>query len=287
MIRKAVFPAAGFGTRFLPATKSSPKEMLPIVDIPIIDLAVREAKAAGIEEIIIVTSRGKGSIENYFDKSYELERELIKRGKDHLAEIVKGIYKDIEVVYLRQRDMKGLGDAVLTAKNVVGDEPFAVMLADDVIFSKTPCLKQMIEVFEEKHSSVVASMEVDNISSYGAIDPESINGKVIKIKGTVEKPQKEKAPSDFAIIGRYIFTPRIFGLLEKTKQDRKGEIQLTDAISQLLKEEDIYGYLFEGTRFDAGNKLEFLKATVFSALQRDDMKEDFKQYLKTILQNDL
>jgi len=285
MIKKAVFPAAGFGTRFLPATKSSPKEMLPIVDIPIIDLAVREAKESGIEEIIIVTGRGKGAIENYFDKSYELERELIEKGKDDLAEIVRGIYQDIQVVYVRQREMRGLGDAVLTAKSIVGDEPFAVMLADDVIFSQTPCLKQMINVFDETKSSILASQEVDNISAYGAIDPEEVSGSTIKIKGTVEKPRKEDAPSNFAIIGRYIFTPRIFELLEKTKQDAKGEVQLTDAISALLQEENVYGYLFEGERFDTGNKLGFLKATVYSALQRDDTKYEFKEYLQEIIKN--
>jgi len=279
-IKKAVFPAAGFGTRFLPVTKASPKEMLPIVDIPLIDIAVREAKKSGIEEIIIVTGRGKGSIENYFDKSYELERELEDKNKIELLETVREIYKDIQVVYIRQKEMRGLGDAVLTAKNIVGDEPFAVILADDVIFGEIPCLKQMIDSYNEHGGSVLASMKVNNISSYGAIDPSEINEPLIKVKGTVEKPKKEDAPSNYAIIGRYILTPKIFEILEKTHVDTKGEVQLTDAISKLIQEEDVYGYLFEGKRFDAGNKLGFLKASVYSALQRDDIKDEFKQFLQ-------
>jgi len=284
-IRKAVFPAAGFGTRFLPATKASPKEMLPIVDIPLIDLAVREAKASGINEIIIVTGRGKGAIEDYFDKSYELERELCEKGKTDLCTIVRQIYNDIQVVYVRQKEMKGLGDAVLTARSIVGDEPFAVLLADDVIFSKKPCIKQMIDVFEKKKGSVLAVKKVskEEISSYGVINPKNIEDKIIEAKETVEKPKADKAPSDLAIIGRYIFTPRIFDFLEKTVPDNNGEIQLTSAISELCKEEKVFGYLFEGERFDAGNKLGFLKATVKAALSREDLKVEFKKYLKECL----
>lgn len=285
MIKKAVFPAAGFGTRFLPATKASPKEMLPIVDIPLIDLAVREAKASGIEEIIIVTGRGKEAIEDYFDKSYELEKELAGKDKKELLSLVEGIYQDIQVVYVRQKEMRGLGDAVLTAKNLVGNEPFAVILADDVIFSKTPCLKQMINVYEKEKKSILAVMEVDKkeISAYGVIDPETRSGKVIKAKRTVEKPESSKAPSNLAIIGRYILTPEIFKILEKTAADKKGEVQLTDAISKLAEQDGVYGLIFEGKRFDAGNKLGFLKATCFAALQREDLKKEFKSYLKTLI----
>lgn len=285
-IRKAVFPAAGFGTRFLPATKSSPKEMLPIVDTPVIHLAVSEALAAGLEEMIIVTGRGKQAIENYFDKAFELEYQLLKTGKKELLQKIRDITKKTQFVYVRQKEMKGLGDAILTAKNLVGDEPFAVILADDVIFSKKPALKQMTEIFNKKQCSCVAVMEVDkkDVSSYGIIEPrEKLETRLFDIKNMEEKPLPKNAKSNLGIVGRYILTPKIFELLENTKPGAKGEIQITDAINKLLNFEKVLGYRFEGARFDTGDKLGFVKATIYEALKRKTLSGPLKKYLKEIL----
>jgi len=285
-VKKAVFPAAGFGTRFLPATKSSPKEMLPVVDKPVIHLAVEEALAAGMEEMIIVTGRGKQSIENYFDKAFELEYQLNKTGKKDLLKKIQEISNKTEFVYVRQKEMKGLGDAIHTAKNLVGDEPFAVILADDVIFSKKPVLKQMVEVYEKYESSVLSVMDVkkSEVSSYGIIEPSGkLTDNTFDIKDMEEKPKPEKAKSNLAIVGRYILTPKIFELLEKTKPGAKGEIQITDAIKGLLNYEKVLGYKFEGDRFDTGNKLGFIKATIYEALKRKDLKGELKKYLKEVM----
>jgi UTP--glucose-1-phosphate uridylyltransferase len=284
-IRKAVFPAAGLGTRFLPATKAQPKEMLPLVDKPIIQYVVEEAVAAGLNKIIIVTGRGKNAIEDHFDHSYELEQLLEQRGKTDLLEQVRAISNMITVSYVRQGESLGLGHAVLMAKDLVGDEPFAVMLGDDIIDSRVPCMKQMIDVFERHNGPVVAVHQVphDEISAYGVIDGEGIDGdagRVYRIRDLVEKPRKDEAPSDLAIIGRYILTPDIFEELERTPRDGGGEIQLTNGLRRLKDKRPMFGYRFEGTRHDAGNKLGFLKATVEFALKREDLGGPFREYLR-------
>ena len=287
-VRKAVFPAAGLGTRFLPATKAQPKEMLPLVDKPIIQYGVEEAMASGCDQIIIVTGRGKSAIEDHFDVSYELEKMLEERGKKDLLAIVRQISDMIHVAYVRQKEAGGLGHAVLMARELVGNEPFATLLADDVIDSEVPCLKQMMEVFEETQSSVIAIMEVEGkaISSYGAIDAQPVSGKwdgrVFDIKNLVEKPRVEDAPSNLAVIGRYILTPRIFEMLAETPLGAGGELQLTDGMRQLLKHEKIYGFKFAGRRHDTGDKLGFLKATVEFALKREDLGAPFKKWLQTV-----
>jgi UTP--glucose-1-phosphate uridylyltransferase len=283
-IRKAVFPAAGLGTRFLPATKAQPKEMLPLVDKPIIQYVIEEAVAAGLTNIIIVTGRGKNAIEDHFDVSYELERLLQERGKLDLLEQVRTISNMITVSYVRQGETLGLGHAVLMAKDLVGDEPFAVMLGDDIIDSAVPCMKQMIEVFERHQGPVIAVQRVprEDISAYGVIagETEGESGRVYRIREMVEKPSADEAPSDLAIIGRYILTPDIFSALERTPRDRAGEVQLTNGLRALLEQRPVYGYRFEGTRHDAGNKLGFLKATVEFALKRPDLGGPFREYLK-------
>jgi UTP--glucose-1-phosphate uridylyltransferase len=288
-VRKAVFPAAGLGTRFLPATKAQPKEMLPLVDKPIIQYGVEEALAAGCDQIIIITGRGKTAIEDHFDVSYELEKMLEERGKKELLSIVRQISDMIHVAYVRQKEAMGLGHAVLMARELVGNEPFAVLLADDVIDAKKPCLKQMIEVFEESQCSIIATQEVNGpaISSYGVIDAKKIEGKyqdrAFDVRHLVEKPKAEEAPSNQAIIGRYILTPTIFDTLERTPLGTGGELQLTDGLRGLLSAgEKIYGYNFEGKRHDAGDKLGFLKATVEFALKRADLGPDFAEYLRTL-----
>ena len=287
-VRKAVFPAAGLGTRFLPATKAQPKEMLPLVDKPIIQYGVEEALASGCDQIIIVTGRGKSAIEDHFDVSYELEKMLEERGKRDLLAVVRQISDLIHVAYVRQKEAGGLGHAVLMARELVGNEPFAVLLADDVIDAEKPCLKQMIEVAEELQSSVIAIMEVDSkaISSYGAIDAQPVGGKwdgrVFDIKNLIEKPRAEEAPSNLAVIGRYILTPRIFEMLAHTPLGAGGELQLTDGMRQLLKHEKIYGYKFDGRRHDTGDKLGFLKATVEFALKREDLGTPFRKWLQTV-----
>jgi UTP--glucose-1-phosphate uridylyltransferase len=285
-IRKAVFPAAGLGTRFLPATKAQPKEMLPLVDKPIIQYVIEEAVASGITSIILVTGRGKNAIEDHFDVSAELERLLESRGKTDLLDEVRAISNMITVSYVRQGESLGLGHAVLMAKDLVGDEPFAVMLGDDIIDSPVPCTKQMIEVFEGHGGPVIAVQQVakSDISAYGVIDgvPEGESGRVYRIRDMVEKPSAEEAPSDLAIIGRYILTPDVFACLEETPRDAGGEIQLTNGLRRLKEQRPLYGYRFEGIRHDAGNKLGFLKATVEFALKRPDLGGPFRDYLKSL-----
>jgi UTP--glucose-1-phosphate uridylyltransferase len=288
-VRKAVFPAAGLGTRFLPATKAQPKEMLPLVDKPIIQYGVEEALAAGCDQIIIITGRGKTAIEDHFDVSYELEKMLEERGKKELLAIVRQISDMIHVAYVRQKEALGLGHAVLMARELVGREPFAVLLADDVIDAKKPCLKQMMEVFEETQASVIATQEVNGpaISAYGVLDARRVegkfNGRLYDVKNLVEKPRPQDAPSNLAIIGRYILTPTVFETLERTPLGTGGELQLTDGLRGLLNAgEKVYGYTFEGKRHDAGDKLGFLKATVEFALKRPDMGKEFADYLRSL-----
>ena len=286
-IRKAVFPAAGLGTRFLPATKAQPKEMLPLVDKPIIQYVIEEAVASGITSILIVTGRGKNAIEDHFDVSYELERLLELRGKTDLLDQVRSISSMINVSYVRQGESLGLGHAVLMAKDLVGDEPFAVMLGDDIIDSPVPCMKQMIDVFDRYGGPVIAVQQVprDQISAYGVIDgvPEGESGRVYRIRELVEKPKKDEAPSDLAIIGRYILTPDIFESLAQTSKDRTGEIQLTNGLRHLLKSRPIYACEVKGVRHDTGNKLGFLKAVVYFALRRPDLAGAFAEYLGTVV----
>jgi UTP--glucose-1-phosphate uridylyltransferase len=284
-VRKAVFPAAGLGTRFLPATKAQPKEMLPLVDKPIIQYGVEEAVAAGCDQIIIVTGRGKSAIEDHFDVSYELEKMLEERGKTDLLKIVRQISDLIHIAYVRQKEALGLGHAVLTARELVGDEPFAVLLADDVIDAEVPCLKQLMNVFDKTQCSVLATQVVEGpgISAYGVLEGKPVpgsNGKLYEVLSLVEKPQPEEAPSNLAVIGRYILTPTVFETLADIKAGAGGELQLTDGLKQLLKKEKIYGYVFDGKRHDTGDKLGFLKATVEFALKRPDLGGPLRQYLK-------
>ena len=285
-VRKAVFPAAGFGTRFLPATKSIPKEMLALVDKPIIQYGVEEALAAGCDQIIVVTARDKAAIEDHFDTSYELEAMLERRGKTDLLALVRHVSCMTQLACVRQKEAMGLGHAVLMARDLVGDEPFAVILPDDVIAAPTPCLRQMIEVFDQVQSSILATQVVEGpaISAYGvlegSVDPS--NPRLFDVTGLVEKPRPAEAPSKNAIIGRYILTPKVFDLLEHTPLGAGGELQLTDGIKGLLQTEKVYGYSFEGTRYDAGDKFGMLKATVEFALQRDDLGPAFRAYLKSL-----
>jgi len=285
-VRKVVFPAAGLGTRFLPATKAQPKEMLPIVDKPIIQYGVEEALAAGCDQIIIVTGRGKSAIEDHFDVSYELEKMLEERKKTDLLTIVRQISDMIHVAYVRQKEALGLGHAVLMARELVGNEPFAVLLADDVIDATPPCLKQMIDQFNQTQASIIATQQVDGpaISSYGVIDatPVKDNDRLYEVRNMVEKPRLADAPSNLAIIGRYILTPAIFEVLDQTPLGAGGELQLTDALRLLLKQEKIFGYRYQGRRHDAGDKLGFLKATVEFALKRPELSRQFREYLKSL-----
>ena len=289
-VRKAVFPAAGLGTRFLPATKAQPKEMLPLVDKPLIQYGVEEAIHSGISNIIIVTGRGKSSIEDHFDKSFELEHLLESRNKKELLADVRAISDMMDVSYVRQKEALGLGHAVLRAKELVGPEPFAVVLSDDVIDSATPCIRQLLDIYEYFGASVVALMEVPNeaLSAYGVVDAEPVehNGsrnRLFRIRSMVEKPSPSEAPSNLAIIGRYVLTPEIFNSIEAVQPGSGGEIQLTDGLRHLLRNRPVYGVLFEGTRYDAGDKLGFLKATVEFALKRHDLGEPFREYLKTLV----
>jgi UTP--glucose-1-phosphate uridylyltransferase len=283
-VRKAVFPAGGLGTRFLPATKVIPKEMLALVDKPIIQYGVEEAIASGIEHIIIVTGRGKGTMEDHFDYSFELDATLERRGKHELLAVSRGVAALAQISYVRQKEPLGLGHAVLCAKDLVGNEPFAVILPDDVIDAETPCLKQMIDVFNGEGGSVLATMTIEgpSISAYGVLagsqDPG--NERIYNCTGMVEKPKLEDAPSKQAIIGRYVLTPRVFELLERTAPGAVGEIQLTDGIKALLKEEEVFGYTFEGKRYDAGDKFGMLQATVEFALKRPEFGGKFREYLK-------
>lgn len=286
-IRKAVFPAAGLGTRFLPATKAQPKEMLPLVDKPLIQYVIEEAVGAGIRNITIVTGRGKNAIEDHFDVSYELERVLEERGKDEILNEIREISSMINVSYVRQKEALGLGHAIFVARDSIGNEPFAVMLGDDIIDSDVPCMKQMVDLFEKLQASIIAACEVPHseISHYGVIRGYPVDGfgnRVYRVQDVVEKPPAYEAPSNLAIIGRYILTPEIFGVLENTRSGRGGEIQLTDGIRLLLEQQPVYAYMFTGTRYDAGDKLGFLKATVEFALRRQDLGDAFRQYLKTL-----
>ena len=287
-VRKAVFPAAGLGTRFLPATKAQPKEMLPLVDKPIIQYGVEEALAAGCDQIIMITGRGKTAIEDHFDVSYELEKMLEERNKTELLTVVRQISDMIHVAYVRQKEAMGLGHAVLMARELVGDEPFAVLLADDIMHSEVPCLKQMIDVFNETQSSVLATQVIEGpaISSYGVLDSKPADGRfggrLYEVTNLVEKPRPQDAPSNLAIIGRYILTPAIFENLARTPLGTGGELQLTDGLKLLLRQEKIYGYVAEGKRHDTGDKLGFLKATVEFALKRPDLGKEFRAWLKQL-----
>ncbi len=285
-VRKAVFPAGGLGTRFLPATKVIPKEMLALVDKPIIQYGVEEAIASGIEHLIIITGRGKGAMEDHFDHSFELDATLERRGKQELLAVSRSVATLARISYVRQKDPLGLGHAVLCAKELVGDEPFAVILPDDVIDADVPCLKQMIDVFDEKGGSVIATQTVEGpaISSYGVLagSQDKENPRIYNCTGMVEKPKLEDAPSKQAIIGRYVLTPRVFELLEQTTPGAGGEIQLTDGLRALLKEEPVFGYTFDGKRFDAGDKFGMLQATVEFALKRSDLGPQFRDYLKSL-----
>ena len=286
-IRKAIIPAAGLGTRFLPATKAQPKEMLPIVDKPTIQYIIEEAIASGIEEILIITGKGKKCIEDHFDKSLELEMQLEQSGKTELLQMVREISDMVDIHFIRQKEPKGLGHAISCAKTFVGNEPFAVLLGDDIVYNdEKPCLKQLIECFDEYNTSVLGVQTVpeEDVSKYGIVDGVHIEDGVYKLRNLVEKPSKEEAPTNVAILGRYIITPTIFEILENTKPGKGGEIQLTDALLTLIGNEAMYAYNFEGKRYDVGDKLGFLKATVEYALRRDDLKDSFKEYLKTIVE---
>jgi len=286
-VRKALFPAAGLGTRFLPATKAQPKEMLPLVDKPIIQYGVEEAMAAGCDQIIIITGRGKSAIEDHFDVSYELEKMLEEKGKNDLLKIVRQISDMIHVSYVRQKEALGLGHAVLTARELVGNEPFAALLADDVIDAKVPVLKQLMDVFNEKQCSVIATQVVEGpaISAYGVLKAKEVpgtHGRLYQVLDLVEKPKLADAPSNLAVIGRYILTPTVFETLSNIKPGAGGELQLTDGLKALLKREKMYAYVYEGRRHDTGDKLGFLKATVEFALKRPDLGGEFRQYLKDL-----
>jgi len=285
-IRKAVFPVAGLGTRFLPATKALPKEMLPVVDKPLIQYAVEEALAAGIEQIIFVTGRGKEALEDHFDHSHELESILKERGKADTLELMEALVPETgTIIYTRQNKPLGLGHAIWCARDVVGDEPFAVLLADDLVKAKTPVLSQMMDAFETTQSSMVAVMEVDpsQTDKYGIVDGEKKDGTLIRVKELVEKPAPESAPSNQAIIGRYILTPEIFDLLEAKETGAGGEIQITDAMEKLLITQDIHGFLFEGTRFDCGDKAGFQMANIAYAMDNPEIKDRLTSYLQTLL----
>lgn len=284
-IRKAIIPAAGLGTRFIPATKAQPKEMLPIVDKPTIQYIVEEAVKSGIEDIIIVTGRSKRSIEDHFDKSIELEMQLEKGGKQDLLELVRQASELANIHYIRQKEPRGLGHAILTAKNFIGNEPFAVLLGDDIIVSEKPCLKQMIEVFNQYNTSILGVQRVPNedVNKYGIINAKHIEERVYKVTDMIEKPSQDKAPSNIAILGRYIITPKIFDYLEVQEEGAEGEIQLTDALRNLSQKEAMYAYDFIGKRYDVGHKMGFLQATVEFALNRDDLKDEFLAYLNKII----
>ncbi|CAN5863248.1 UTP--glucose-1-phosphate uridylyltransferase GalU [soil metagenome] len=284
-IRKAVFPAAGLGTRFLPATKASPKEMLPLVDKPLIQYGVEEVVASGIDSILIITGRDKAAIEDHFDISFELEHVLKERGRQEAFEQVRAISEIANISYIRQKQALGLGHAIYQAKDFVGDEPFAVILPDDVMDAETPALKQLIEVYEKYDAPVIATMRIEGeaISRFGVIDAIEVESNVFKIRDVVEKPKFEDAPSDMAVIGRYIFTPELFDAIEQTKPGAGGEIQVADAIRILLeKNRPYYAVKLDGVRHDAGDKLGFLIATVEFALKREDLGADFREYLKSL-----
>jgi UTP--glucose-1-phosphate uridylyltransferase len=288
-VRKAVFPAAGWGTRFLPATKAQPKEMLPLVDKPVIQYAVEEAVAAGIEQVIIVTSSQKRAIEDHFDLSYELERLLEDKGEIEKLRQVRHISDLAQIAYVRQKEQLGLGHAILMTKDLIGHEPFAVLLPDDVVISERPCIGQLIQAYEKTHASTVAVMQVahDEVSRYGIVgaeppEGELDTGRLQRMTSVIEKPDAGEAPSDLAVIGRYVLTPKIFEKLEQTPRGAGGEIQLTDAIEALMEEQSVYAYEFEGVRYDAGTTMGWLQATVELALQRPDIGREFRAHLRTL-----
>ena len=285
-IRKAIIPAAGLGTRFLPATKAQPKEMLPIVDKPTLQYIIEECVASGIEEILIITGRNKKSIEDHFDRSVELEMELEKSGKEEMLKMVREISDMVNIHFIRQKEPRGLGHAILCAKTFVGNEPFAVLLGDDVVYNDNkPCLKQLIDCYEEYKTSVlgVQTVEPQDVNKYGIVGGLHIEDRVYKVKNLIEKPAVEEAPSNVAILGRYIITPKIFEILENTKPGKGNEIQLTDALLELIKHEAMYAYDFEGRRYDVGDKLGFLQATVEYALRKKELRDGFIEYLNSII----
>lgn len=281
-VKKAIIPAAGLGTRFLPATKAQPKEMLPIVDKPTIQYIIEEAIASGIEEILIITGRNKKCIEDHFDKSVELEIELEKSGKDELLELVRDISDMVDIHYIRQKEPRGLGHAIHCAKTFVGNEPFAVLLGDDVVDSETPCLKQLMDCFNEYKTSILGVQTVpeEDVSKYGIVDGIHIEDRVYKVKDLVEKPKQEEAPTNVAILGRYIITPQIFEILENTAPGKGNEIQLTDALKTLISQEAMYAYDFEGRRYDVGDKFGFLQATIEFGLKKDELRPQLLEYLE-------
>lgn len=285
-VRKAVIPAAGLGTRFLPATKAQPKEMLPIVDKPTLQYIIEEAVDSGIEEILIITGRNKSSIENHFDRSVELELELERSEKYELLEEIRRISDMVNIHYVRQKEPRGLGHAIHCAKSFIGDEPFAVLLGDDIVYSEKPCLKQMIEVYDEYKTTILGVQMVDEseVNRYGIIEGKHIEDNIYKVKDLIEKPAVENAPSNIAILGRYIINPAIFDCLETTQPGKNGEIQLTDALRCLVEREAMYAFIFQGKRYDVGSKLGFLEATVEFALRREDLGEEFRRYLKRIIE---
>ena len=287
-IRKAVVTAAGWGTRFLPATKAQPKEMLPLVDKPMIQYVVEEAVASGIKHIIIVTALGKRAIEDHFDRSFELEHILMKKGDGELLRKLQNISELADICYIRQKEQLGLGHAVLVTRELIGDEPFAVFLPDDLIQAKVPAMKQMIEVYNRYKHSVIAVEPVakEDTKSYGIIKPKQMEDRVYQVQSLVEKPEPKYAPSNLAIVGRYILTPEIFGMLEKTAPGKGGEIQLTDGLRLLLEKQPIYAYQFEGIRYDTGMPLGFLKASVEFALNRPDIGANFREYLRQLKLSD-
>jgi len=282
-VRKAIIPAAGLGTRFLPATKSQPKEMLPIVDKPTLQYIIEEAIESGIEEILIVTGRSKKSIEDHFDRSVELELELEQKGKKEMLKMVQDISNMVNIHYIRQKEPKGLGHAIHCAKSFIGNEPFAVLLGDDIVDAYTPCLKQLINAYNEYKTTILGVQEVakEDTNKYGILDVKHIEDRVFKVKDMVEKPNVEDAPSNIAILGRYIITPEIFNILEEQEPGKGGEIQLTDALQTLATKETIYAYNFEGRRYDVGDKLGFLEATVDFALKRNELRDEFMEFLKS------
>lgn len=286
-IKKAIIPAAGLGTRFLPATKAQPKEMLPILDKPTIQYIIEEAVNSGIEDIIIVTGRNKRSIEDHFDRSIELEMTLEQKGQEELLKITREISDLANIHYIRQKEPRGLGHAILVAKNFIGNEPFAVLLGDDIVISQKPCLGQMIEVFNEYKTSILGVQQVPNevVNKYGIVKCKNIEGRVYKVQDMVEKPKPEDAPSNIAILGRYIITPRIFSYLETQGAGAGGEIQLTDALRRLAIDEAMYAYDFKGKRYDVGHVQGYLEASVEFALRRNDLKDEFLDYLKRVVEN--
>lgn len=287
-IRKAIIPAAGLGTRFLPATKAQPKEMLPIVDTPTIQYIIEEAVASGIEEILIITGRNKKCIEDHFDRSIELELELEKSGKNELLELVRDISDMVDIHFIRQKEPKGLGHAIYCAKTFVGNEPFAVLLGDDIVYNdEYPCLKQLMDCYSEYGTTILGVQSVDenDVDKYGIVDGIHIENNVHKVKGLVEKPAVDEAPTNVAILGRYIITPRIFEILENTAPGKGGEIQLTDALLELMSQEAMYAYNFKGRRYDVGSKQGFLEATIEYALRRPELRDDLTVYLEKISSN--